>query len=199
MKITLIISGLLVIGGLVFFLTSCNGQSTKSSDSNSKPDSLQIKNQDLNENHYFGLRQMALDRTPEQLELSGLQENEVYGVVMDWDIGKGIVSLITYKTGDASMYLSSGGGIIGGGQHVNVNKASKQFVKFASNYIDKSVKADSTPIPDKNCVRFYFLTANGKYFAQEQMKNIENESSVWLDYFNEANNVISELRKTTEK
>jgi hypothetical protein len=199
MKITFLITGLILIGGLIYFLTSCKGQSAKKNDKQTDSDTGQVKTQELKENPYDGLRQMAFGVTTEQLGLKDLKAGDIYGVIMDWDLGEGIMTLITYKTGDASMYLSTGGGIIGGGQHENVNKASKQFVKLADNYLDKAVKTDLTTIPDKNCVRFYFLTTKGKYYAQEQMINFENKTSQWMDYFEEANKVISELRLTTEK
>lgn len=199
MKVTIIITGLIIISGLIYFLTSCKGQSTKTNDNKADSDTGQVKPQELKENPYDGLRQMAFNATTEQLGLVDLKSGDIYGVIMDWDLGEGIMTLITYKTGDASMYLSTGGGVIGGGQHENVNKASKQFVKLADIYLDKAVKTDLTPIPDKNCVRFYFLTTKGKYYAQEKMINFENMTSQWLDYFEEANKVITELRLTTEK
>jgi len=199
MKITIFITGLLIIGGLIYFLTSCKGQPSKTKNNQADSDTGQVKSHKLKENPYDGLRQMAFGMTIEQLGLTDLKDGDIYGVIMDWDLGEGIMTLIAYKSGDASIYLSTGGGVIGGIQHENVNKASKQFVKLADKYFDKSVKTDLTPIPDKNCVRFYFLTTKGKYFAQEQMINFENKTSPWMDYFEEANKVITELRLTTEK
>jgi len=192
MKLTLLISSILIIG-TVLFLTCCKGKKPEQTGTNKNAESKQVK-----ENPYIGLRQMALEATSEQLGLTSLSNNEVYGVVMDWDLGNGIMTLITYQTGDASMYLSTGGGVIGGGQHESVSNASKQFVKMASNYFDNAENIDSIPLPDKECVQFYFLTTKGKYIIQEKMTNIENKSSFLFDYFEEANKVISELRITTE-
>lgn len=178
MKITILITGLVLIVGLIYVLTSYKAQSTKTNDKHADSATGQARIYQLKENSYDGLRQMAFGVSTEQLGLTDLKSGDIYGVIMDWDLGKGIMSLITYKTGDASMYLSTGGGVIGGGQHENVNKASKQFVKLADKYLDKAVKTDLTPIPDKNCVRFYFLTTKGKYYAQEQMINFENKTSL---------------------
>jgi hypothetical protein len=196
MKISILIIGLILIGGLIFFLTSCkdktnaqqvNVQPNKSTDS--------VRTNNLKDNPYEGLRQQAFDISSKQLGLS-INDSEIYGVIMDWDLGNGIMSLVTYKTGDASIYLSNGGGIIGGGQHESVNNAAKSFVSIAQKYIDKAQKADAVPLPDRDCVRFYFLTSNGRYSVQEQIENIENKSSIWMNLFAEANIVITELRKT---
>ena len=151
------------------------------------------------ENPFNSLRQMALSVTPEQLRLESSDETKVFAIVMDWDLGTGIATIAAYKTGDASMYLSSGGGVIGGGQHENVRQSVFTYVQLGQEFLSKSKKTESTPLPDKDSVRFYLLTNKGTYYAQEEMKNIENESSDWLRLFEEANKVLAELRKTTEE
>lgn len=201
MKMVYFIIGLIVIGGIVFYLTSSrNKQNSKQTDDNVSKSGDTVKVHTLPDNRFMDLRNMALNVTPEQLQLSlPADQTKVFGVVMDWDLGDGTMTLITYQTGDASMYLSSGGGVIGGGQHENVNKASKEFVSMAQNYLDKSSKADTTTLPDKDCFKFYFLTNKGKFVAQESIDNVENKTSKWLNLFENANDVITEMRLTTEK
>ena len=143
---------------------------------------------------------MALHVTPEQLKIVlPADQTKIYGIVMDWDLGDGTATLVSFSTGDASMYLSSDGGTIGGGKIPEVNKAVKTFVGNAQQYLVKTTKADSTPLADKNCIRFYFLTNKGKFTAQENLKNIENNSSSWSSSFEDANKVITELRRVQEK
>jgi len=185
-------SSLIIISSILFSLIGCNNK-TKDKVEAIEDTSSQQKSP------YNNMRNMSFDITPEQLQLSGLNENEIYGVIMDWDLGNGTMSLISFSTGDASMYLSTGGGVIGGGQHPNVSSASKLFVKQAQKYLDKTIKMDSTPLPSANNIRFYFKTTKGIYSVEEKMSNIENQSSEWYTYFEEANKLIAELRKTTEK
>ena len=201
MKMAYYIIGLTLIIGIVFYLTSCkNKQNSKQADNYVSKSGDTVKVNTLPDNRFLDLRNMALDVTPEQLQLSlPTDQTQVFGVIMDWDLGDGTMTLITYQTGDASMYLSSGGGVIGGGQHESVSKASKEFVLMAQKYLDKSSKADRTTLPDKDCFKFYFLTNKGKFVAQENIGNIENKTSKWLGLFENANNVITELRLTTEK
>ena len=201
MKMTYLIIGLLVFGGLAFYLTSCKNKhnSKQTEDYVSKTgDSVKVHN--LPDNRFQDLRNMALAVTPEQLQITlPTDQTKIYGVVMDWDLGEGIATFISFSTGDASMYLTSGGGLIGGGQHENVSTAAKAFIDKAQQYLDKTTKIDSTPLPDQNCVRFYFMTNKGKFTAQENLKNFDNSSSLWLPLFEEANKVISELRLIQEK
>ena len=143
---------------------------------------------------------MAFTATPEQLGLSLPSDKTiVYGVVMDWEMGGAVATTISYQTGDASLYLSSGGGVIGGGQHQNVSSAAKQFVNLAQTYLDKAVKTEVTDLPSTDEVKFYLLTNKEIFVGQEQMNNFENNSSKWLQLFEDGNKVFTELRLTTEK
>jgi len=185
----LIIGVALIIASGIFIACKPKNQSTDKQENKSEQQ----------ENPFNDLRQLALKTTPEQLGLETSDETKVFGIVMDWDLGNGIATVAAYETGDASMYLSSGGGVIGGGQHDNVRQVVLPYVQLGQGFLNKTKKTETTPLPDKDCVRFYLLTNNGTYFAQEQMKNIENESSDWLKLFEEANNVLTELRMTTEE
>ena len=156
------------------------------------------KNANDPENPFEGLRNMAFDISLQQLGLD-IKDSEIYGVIMDRETGNANVTLVAYKTGDASLYFSSGGGIIGGGQKHTVNSAAKILVKQASVYFDKSKIMYAVPLPDKDCIRFYFLTAKGKYCIHEEMKNIRNNTSPYVDFFEKANDLITEIRKTEEK
>ena len=198
---TYLIIGLLAFSGLAFYLASCkNKQNSKQTEDYISKTGDTVKVHNLPDNRFLDLRNMAFAVTPEQLQITlPTDQIKIYGVIMDWDLGDGTATFISFSTGDASMYLSSGGGLIGGGQHENVSTAAKAFIDKAQQYLDKTTKIDSTPLPDKNCVKFYFMTNKGKFTAQENLKNFDNSSSPWLPLFEEGNKVISELRLIQEK
>jgi len=198
---TYIIIGIILAGGLVFYLTSCRNKSTANDkQAIADQDTTKPKVHQTKENAFEGLRNMAFSATPEQLGLSlSTDKTVVYGVIMDWEMGGSTASTVAYQTGDASLYLSSGGGVIGGGQHQNVNSAAKKFVSLAQTFLGKTSKTEMTTLPSIDEVKFYFLTNKGVYVGQEQMKNFENNSSSWLKLFEEGNTVLTELRKTSEK
>jgi hypothetical protein len=201
MKMTSIIIGIILAGGLVFYLTSCGNKSTANDkQSVADQDTTKPKVHQTKENAFEGLRNMAFTTTPEQLGLSlPTDKTVVFGVVMDWEMGGATATTVSCQTGDASLYLSSGGGVIGGGQHQNVNIVAKQFVTLAQTFLDKTAKTETTPLPATDEVKFYLLTNKGVFVGQETMKNFENNSSSWLKLFEEGNNVLTELRKTSEK
>ncbi len=188
----------LIAIGIIY---ACNPKATKSNPEPANQTKENVKtNSQENENPFNGLRQMALDVTSEQLGIESTDDNtKAFGIVMDWDLGNGIATVSAFETGDASMYLSSGGGVIGGGQHENVRKAVFEYLKIGQKFLDKSTKTKETPLPEKNTVNFYFLTNKGKYVGKESIPNIEGENSDWIMLFEEANKVLTELRLTTEK
>lgn len=199
MKMTYIIIGIILAGGLVFYLTSCKSKSTADNSATTNSDTSKIKVHKTQENAFDGLRNMAFSATPDQLGLSlPTDKAVVYGVTMDWEMGGAIATTVSYQTGDASLYLSSGGAVIGGGQHENVNSAAKKFVRLAQTFLDKATKTETTTLPTTDQVKFYLLTNNGIYVGQDIMNNFENKSSEWLQLFEEGNKVLTELRMTTE-
>lgn len=192
----LLIATVAIIGFVVFY--ACKPKPSKSEVVESS--GVQSEPKPNQNNPFEDLRKLAMSTTAEQLGIE-VKENEVkvFGVVMDWDLGNGIATIPAFITGDASMYLSSGGGVIGGGQHDNVKKAVINFIETGQTNLDKAKQVNETPLPDKGMVYFYFLTNKGKYVAKENMTNIENNRSEWIKLFEEANNVISELRIISEK
>jgi hypothetical protein len=199
MKMKYVIIGVVLASGLVFYFTNFKSKSTAENKFTINQNRTTTKVHHTKENGYEELRNMAFKVTPEQLELSlPTDKTIVYGVVMDWEMGGATATTVAYQTGDASLYLSTGGGVIGGGQHQNVNRASKQLISLAQTFLDKTTKTEITALPSTNEVKFYLLTNKGIYLGQEQMRNFENNSSSWLKLFEEGNNVLSELRKTSK-
>ena len=187
----------LIFAGFVFYLISCNN---KPNGKELKKETTERKKVDPNNNPYNDLRNMALSATEKQIGVElPKDETKIYGLVMDWDLGEGTATLVTFISGDSSLYLSSGGGMIGGGGHENVKKVSTDFLRLADRYLNQTIKTESNELPKKDGVNFYFLTNKGKYFSQEEMKNIENESSEWLPLFIEGNKLISEIRIVSDK
>ena len=148
------------------------------------------------EKAYEELRNTAFLTTPEQLGLFvSSEKTTVYGIIMDWEVSGATATTVAYQTGEANLYLSTGSGVIGGGQHHIINSVSKQFVSIAQTFINKATKTATTPLPSNNEVKFYFLTNEGIFVGQEQMKNFQNHSSAWLKLFEAGNKVLTELRK----
>ncbi|MBC7555262.1 MAG: hypothetical protein H7257_14930 [Taibaiella sp.] len=144
---------------------------------------------------YEALRTMALSVVPGAI-LANVPEGElfVYSVLMDWHMGDDLITLVAQITGEANLYVKSGGGIIGAGKHVRVSEAAQAFVRLSADFLQFAFPATATALPDKNNLRFFLLTNKGKYVINEEMKNIEAKTSNIFPLFERASNVIAEMR-----
>jgi len=189
----IVIIGLVIATGLVYFLaTRTNSEKVDSQ--------LTERKVEPENNPYGGLRGQIFSSIPEQIGLTTTGDEKPYAMVMDIGMGEdGTVTLVSIIDGNASMYLSTGGGVIGGYAHETVRKAAIDFVNMGQDYFTKMKSVDAFPLPQGDNVKFYILTNKGKYSIEETIEKIENEKSVWGPLFYEGNKVISELRMTTEQ
>jgi hypothetical protein len=141
------------------------------------------------------LRRLALGVTPYQLKLA-IPDSQtlVFGIVMDWNMGDTVVTLASYITGAANLYLSTGGGVKGGGKNPNVGEAAVRFVTSAQELAGRAVPAVVSDLPPQGSVRFYLLTNKHTYAIQEQVQYFDDASSPWLSLFEKGNEVITEMK-----
>lgn len=175
----------------------CFSKEKVQQDSTSPPSS---DNENTEGNPYTDLRNMALNTSAADLGLSLPGDKTIaFGLVTDWGTTEGSSTTVTYQTGDASLYYSNGGGIIGGGGQPPVNRAARSVIELAQTYLPQATPTQTTPLPGKDEVIFYFLTNKGMYAAKEKMENFENGNSSWLPLFEKVNEVITEFRIMDEK
>jgi hypothetical protein len=153
-----------------------------------------LKKTEVKENPYQRLRTLAINTTAEQLQLQSNNDHDIYGILMDWNIGSAIVTVVAFKTGDASIYISTGSVLIGGRGHENIIKAAKKFIKTGEKYISKAKKTDQTEPTHDEKVNFYFLTKAGRYYIEDDMAHIENYTSDLRKLFIVGDEVITEYR-----
>src|ERR1044072_4556749 len=117
---------------------------------------------------------------------------------MDWELGGAISTTVGFRTGDASLYLSSGGGVIGSRKVEDVNAAAKKLVQSGELLISATKPARSTALPGKGMIVFYLLTNKGLYSAADSLSRFEDSTSALMPLFNAGNKVIASLRKADQ-
>ncbi|MBS1773347.1 MAG: hypothetical protein JST82_10845 [Bacteroidetes bacterium] len=183
---------------VVVIIIGCNSKSNTKNNNTNDDSTQQMKVHKLDNNPYEGLRNQAFSITPEQIGITlDKSQTKVYGVIMDWNVGDGVVTLVSFLSGDASMYLSSGGAVIGGGQHINIKNAALSFIHKSESDLKNASESKTNELPGNDVIKFYLLTNNGRFELEEKMENIENKSSTLSSLFEEANKVITELRLTS--
>ena len=96
------------------------------------------------------------------LRVPGLAAGSVHAVLMDWPIPKGIITVLAGADGAASIYLSSGGGFIGGGQKPGVlQESAKRAVDLAAALLPEAAPAESRDLPPLGTVYFWITTEDG--------------------------------------
>jgi hypothetical protein len=71
------------------------------------------------------------------------------------------------------------------------------LVSNAQPLLERTAASGKTSLPEKDYVRFNFLTNKGRYIADEHTRNFENQSSPWMGLFEDANRIITEYRAVT--
>jgi len=121
-----------------------------------------------------------------------------WAVVMDTGFPKGAASLVCLADGNASLYLTTGGGVIGGFAHEKVRTASVSFVQMAKGYRQSfsGVKEFSLPVEGRTA---FYVRVNGDVLRAEASENDLAEGRHPLSkLFYAGQEVITQLRLITE-
>jgi len=149
---------------------------------------------------FIGLRKIGLEATPAEVGIDpSALDSGVWAVVMDWEISGNIATLVAIADGTASLYLSSGGGIIGAGQkHESVRRSAKALVSTAAKSANLLTPTATFPLPKAGKVRFYVRTLANTLTAEVNTEELGKNQHVLSPLFHAAQSLITELR-TTEK
>lgn len=117
---------------------------------------------------YTGLRNQALSVTRQRLKLPAPSaKTKPWGVIMDTAYPDGKIStVVTFENGSASIYLSTGGGYIGGDKHSKIRQAVEALMVLAVRYQPAAVPVKSADLPEPGEVRFYFRTDAGVFTSR---------------------------------
>jgi len=106
---------------------------------------------------YPKLRENAL-----KIRLANLANNSVHAILMDWNVPNGTVTVLAAADGTASMYLSSGGGFLGGGQkYPAIREAALHAVNLAMQLSSLFQMAETIDLPPQGDIFFYLASNTG--------------------------------------
>jgi len=146
-----------------------------------------------------GLRTTALTLTPKKLaENPALKDAAALGVLMETCNEKAVVTLTAFPSGDASMYFSSGGGIIGGIGHADVKIAAKRFTQFAGLHVPEMTKCSDCPLPGLGQVTFYVVNVQGIFTLLASSQELASGSHDFSPLFQLGQYLTSRVLKTIE-
>jgi hypothetical protein len=101
------------------------------------------------------------------------------------------------RRGGTSLYFSTGGGVIGGGEHDSVRAANRKLLLFVDQYLEMFVPLDAPlPVLDR-AVSFAVLTYDGLRGARDEEGRIQKRKSPLWPAYSLGQEVITALRLAT--
>jgi hypothetical protein len=147
-------------------------------------------------NPYEGLRNQILHLKREKIGLAApAKPTEPWAAVMDWGVTNGTATVVAISDGTASIYFSSGGGSIGGGQsHDSIRKAAQKMVSIAAELQPQMQATDTYPLPQRGQVTFYVLTDAGVCTANAPQEELSSHHNPLSKLGDAAQEIITQYR-----
>lgn len=146
-------------------------------------------------NPYADLRGRALAVTPSDLALH-VNAEDTWGVLMDVPVSGATATVVAFADGAASIYLSSGGGFIGGGEAPSIAMAAKQLLKAANQARDAFSPATTHPLPEPGRIRFYAHVGNVVRTAEASEDELQAGRHPLSSVYAAGQDVITAYRET---
>ena len=190
MKTVVAIVVVVAIAALLWRATKARAQAPAAS----KPD-MAAKTSSDPKDVYIGLRNLMLQGSRSKFGLGATSKpTEPWGVVMDWGMEKGTATVIAMSDGSASVYLSSGGGFIGGKDQEPIRQAAQRSVDTARSVQLPPESTTDYPLPEQHGVFFYFLTDAGVFTLRTSEKDVQSPGHPLRQLGNAMQAVITEYR-----
>lgn len=117
--------------------------------------------------------------------------------VMEWNLGEAVATIVAVSDGTVSMYLSSGGGTIGAGEHPGPRAAGEKMIAAARAAADRLASATTLAPPGPGETAFHLRTASGlrsAIVAAEEFDAGPSGPHPLTSFFGAAQDVITALR-----
>jgi len=145
---------------------------------------------------YHALRSQAL--TIDLAEIGAPPGTVIFGLLMDTTYSNGTATLAAFGDGTVSLYLSTGGGILGSGRHEAVAVAALRLLVVAERYLAAFAPSDADELPPEGWTRITVRTAQGRLSVTAPEADFGYGRELASPVFEAAHEVISELRQLQE-
>jgi hypothetical protein len=152
-------------------------------------------------NAYAGLRSFVLQGARSNFGLGpGSRPTQPYAVVVDLGLPEGTATILAVADGSASVYLSTGGGSVGGGQsHPSIHNAALRTVEVADEVQPLMHPATTYPLAERGQVNFYVVTDAGVFTATASEDDVRGHRSPFSKLGDTAQAIITEYRSIPQR
>ena len=145
------------------------------------------------------LRAKVFATDPKELGLAPSEKRpHVWGVVMEIGYPQATASLVALGEGTVSLYFSTGGGVIGAGEHAYVRQEAAKLIDAGEGYLDQLSPTTNFSLPQAERVRFYILTFSGPVTADAAESDLAGGKHPLSQFYMMGQNVITEIRQISQ-
>ncbi len=143
------------------------------------------------------LRAKWLNADADEFGLEGEDAKaKVWGVMMEMALPSGVATLISIRDGTASLYTSTGGGVLGG---YSAKEQARSFVSESEKHLAGMKPTKEFPYPAVGRVKFYVLTREGVYAVEAADRAMWSERHALHPLYRAGHEVLTGLRLASEK
>ncbi len=139
------------------------------------------------------LREHAFERTPAEIGVTP-EPQQPFMVIMDIGLNEGSAFLLATAAGEASLYLSNGGGMIGGGGAPAARELAQKWVRQAADHRNAFSRGTHGGSPEPGYVRFYVRTPEETYLMQRRIDDLIAGTNELSSLFVTGNQLLTQLR-----
>ncbi|HXE09415.1 MAG TPA: hypothetical protein VN612_16040 [Acidobacteriaceae bacterium] len=115
--------------------------------------------------------------------------------LMDWPINDAFSTVVAGSDGTASIYLSHGGGFIGGGQkYESLREAALRAAALALQMRSQMNATQDFSLPRPDEVRFYLITSEGIFSATASEADLKSSRSPFTKLGAAAQEIVTQYR-----
>ena len=150
---------------------------------------------------YLEMRNQLFRLNPEKVGIKKSDDYpDVWGVITEFTVDGGFVTIGSLANGRTYMYFSSGKGILGAGDYSMVSVASSELVKTAQRYLSQMQSIKEHPFPSPGHTRFYLLAYSGLYTREVQENLMDGEHThPMYGLYAFTQNVITQVRMISSR
>ena len=139
------------------------------------------------------LRRQALDMPPFDAAASS---DEPYGLITEFLQGETVVTMTAFSTGDASLYFSTGGGVIGLIGKPEVAELARSTVAALQPLLPELKRSDATDPPGPGDYCFYVLTSEGRHVCRLNANGTATRDSAKVKLIGLSGALLKKIRES---